>query len=243
MKNIIGFWGYPEPSLIEKYKNLYPNACWVDLDIDFNYPKTNVLPDAYCSIIKNIFNNAFYLKEKFITILAPVGKDKCDSAFFAVQILKEAGFNIETSYFEDVLSLDKLPNTPVSKSNLPLREKIEKITANIVEEKDYSYLPESKAQFGFWGVPPNDLSILEIFPDSTHVFGWSRCVEAKNPANIELEMMVDENLPTVFFAQTFCAKNQLAKYLAGKHNGLYIDIDGTPTNSVKAKIEAFLRLR
>ena len=85
----------------------------------------------------------------------------------------------------------------------------------VVEEKDYSYLPESKAQFGFWGVPPNDLSILEIFPDSTHVFGWSRCVEAKNPANIELEMMVDENLPTVFFAQTFCAKNQLAKYLAG----------------------------
>ena len=243
MKDIIGFWGYPEPSLIEKYKNLYLNACWVDLDIDFNYPKTNVLPDAYCYIIKNIFNNSFYLKEKFITILAPVGKDKCDSAFFAVQILKEAGFNIETSYFEDVLSLDKLPNIPVSISSLPLRVKIETITANIVEEKDYSYLPESKAQFGFWGVPPNDLSILEIFPDSTHVFGWSRCVEAKNPANIELEMMVDENLPTVFFAQTFCAKNQLAKYLAGKHNGLYIDIDGTPTNSVKAKIEAFLRLR
>ena len=44
-----------------------------------------------------------------------------------------------------------------------LKEKIEKITANIIEEKDYSYLPESKPQFGFWGVPPNDLSILEIF--------------------------------------------------------------------------------
>ena len=104
-------------------------------------------------------------------------------------------------------------------------------------------MPESKPQFGFWGVPPNDLSILEIFPDNTHVFGWTRCVEAKNPGNIELEMLVEKDLPTVFFAQTFCAKNQLAKYLANEYNGLYIDIDGTPTNSIKAKIEAFLRLR
>jgi|InofroStandDraft_1065614.scaffolds.fasta_scaffold00001_288 hypothetical protein len=243
MRNIIGFWGYPKPSLIEKYKNLYPAAEWVDLDIDFNYPKTAILPENYCSIIKNIFNNAFYLKENLITILAPVGKDKCDSAFFAVHILKEQGFNIETSYFEEVLPLDKLPKTPISISNLPLKEKIEKITANIIEEKDYSYLPESKPQFGFWGVPPNDLSILEIFPDNTHVFGWTRCVEAKNPGNIELEMLVEKDLPTVFFAQTFCAKNQLAKYLANEYNGLYIDIDGTPTNSIKAKIEAFLRLR
>ena len=65
----------------------------------------------------------------------------------------------------------------------------------------------------------------------------------KNPGNIELEMLVEKDLPTVFFAQTFCAKNQLAKYLANEYNGLYIDIDGTPTNSIKAKIEAFLRLR
>lgn len=243
MKDIIGFWGYPEPSLIEKYKKLYPKAQWVDLDIDFNHAPCGILPENYCSIIKNIFNNAFYLKENLIVILAPVGKDKCDSAFFAVQILKEAGFNIEISYFEDTLPLNKLPETPISKSSLPLKEKIEKITANIIEQKDYSYLPECKAQFGFWGVPPNDLGILEVFPDNTHVFGWTRCVEAKNPANIELEMFVEKDLPTVFFAQTFCAKNQLAKYLANKYNGLYIDIDGHPTNSIKAKIEAFLRLR
>lgn len=243
MKNIIGFWGYPKPSLIEKYKNLYPNAQWVDLDIDFNYPKINILPENYCSIIKNIFNNAFYLKDSLIAILAPIGKDKCDAAFFAVQILREQGFNVEISYFEEIMPLDKLWDAPISKSDLPLREKIEKITANIIEQKDYSYLPECKAQFGFWGVPPNDLSILEIFPDKTHVFGWTRCVEAKNPANIELEMYVQDDLPTVFFAQTFCAKNQLAKYLANKYNGLYIDIDGTPTNSIKAKIEAFIKLR
>lgn len=243
MKDIIGFWGYPHPDIIKEYKNRFPAAKWVDLDINFNYPKVNILPDAYCCILKNIFNNAFYLKDRLITVIAPVGKDKCDGAYFAVQILKEKGFEVIPSFFEDILPPEKLPPVPISESSLPLREKIERITANIIEQKNYDYLPKCKAQFGFWGVPPNDLSILELFPDSTSVFGWTRCVEAKNPANIELEMYVENSLPTVFFAQTFCAKNQLARYLAAKYNGLYIDIDSTPTNSVKAKIEAFLRLR
>ena len=243
MKDIIGFWGYPRPEIIKEYKNKYPNAKWVDLDIDFNYPKANILPEAYCCIIKNIFNNAFYLKDKLIVILAPIGKDKCDSAFFAVEILRENGFNIKTSYFEEVLPLSDLPNTPICNSSLPVREKIEKVTANIIDEKNYAHLVQCKAEFGFWGVPPNDLSILEVFPDKTAVFGWSRCVEARNPGNLALEMFVEPHVPTVFFAQTFCAKNQLAKYLAAKYNGLYIDIDTRPTNSVKAKIEAFLRLR
>ena len=55
-------------------------------------------------------------------------------------------------------------------------------------------------------------------------------------------MYVDENVPTVFYAQAFCAKSQLAKYLADKHNGLYIDIDDYASNSIKAKVEAFLKL-
>ena len=56
-------------------------------------------------------------------------------------------------------------------------------------------------------------------------------------------MYVETDLPTVFFAQTFCSKTALAKYLADKYNGLYIDVDAIPTNSAYAKIEAFLRLR
>lgn len=237
--DIIGFWGYPEPSVIEKNKALYPDAAWVDLDIDFNYPPSKVLPEAYCKIMKNIFDNAFYLKDRIIKILAPIGKDKCDSAFFAAQILKEAGFEVVTTVFEDCIDRGL---TPICTSNLPLREKFEVITASITGAQ----VPEVKqceARFGFWGVPPNDLSVLELFPDSTHAYGWIRCVEAGVPADIELEMHVDPNVPTVFFAQTFCAKNQLAKYLANKYNGLYVDIDGYANNSTKAKLEAFLRLR
>ena len=103
-------------------------------------------------------------------------------------------------------------------------------------------LQQVKPEYGFWGVPPNDLDFLDIFPNNTHVYGWVRCVEAGRPADLELEMFVDESVPTVFFAQTFCAKMQLAKYLAKKHHGLYVDVDDTASNSVRAKIEAFIKL-
>ena len=242
-KDIIAFWGYPHPNLINKTKLEYPNATWVDLDICFNYPSSKFTPDAYCGIIKNIFDNAFYLKNRIIKILAAVGKDKCDSGFFAANLLKNEGFEVEISFFEDTVPLNQLSDVPICKSSLPLKEKLSLITANIVEQKDYSHLERSNARFGFWGVPPNDLNICDLFPPQTHVFGWSRCVEAKNPANFELEMYVEPDLPTVFFAQTFCSKTALAKYLADKYNGLYIDVDVIPTNSAYAKIEAFLRLR
>ena len=241
MKDTIAFWGYPHPTLIKKTKDEFKDAKWLDLDIDFGAPKTSILPESYCSIIKNIFNNAFFYKENIIKIIAPIGKDKCDSALFAVEILKDLGFLVETSIFEE--KTYKKDSCPISTSNLPLKTKFELITKNIIEQKDYSNLEITEPEAGLWGVPPNDLSILELFPDKTHVYGWTRCVEAMAPFDLELEQFVDKNVKTVFFAQTFCAKNQLAKYLANKYNGLYIDIDGTPSNSTRAKIEAFLRLR
>ncbi len=238
-KNMIGFWGYPHPEKIKEYKSLYPEAVWVDLDVDFNYPDKKILPDAYCKIIKNIINNSFYYKDSLIAILAPIGKDKCDSGWFASEILKDLGFNVVTTIFEELNYRNQIR---ISTSNLPLRQKIELITASIVEPFNQE-LVQVKPKFGFWGVPPNDLSILELFPDETHVYGWTRCTEASTPADIELEMFVDKDVPTVFYSQAFCSKAQLAKYLADKYNGLYIDIDDTVTNSTKAKIEAFLRLR
>ncbi len=238
-KNIIGFWGYPPPKTINELKKLYPEAIWIDLDIDFGYPDKKILPDAYCKIIKNIINNAFFLKEQLIAIIAPIGKDKCDSGWFAYEVLKDLGFNIISTKYEELSPKNEIK---ISTSNIPLRQKVELITASIIEPVNIKF-EKSKAKFGFWGVPPNDLSILELFPDTTHLYGWTRCVEAGTPADVELEMYIDEDIPTVFYSQAFCSKAQLAKYLADKYNGLYIDIDDKITNSTKAKIEAFLRLR
>ena len=243
----IGFWGYPHPESIKDTKNKYPNAEWIDLDIDFGNPKTNILPEAYCKIIRNIIDNAVFLKPDLI--LAPIGKDKCDSGWFASKILADMGFNVIQTIFED---LEPKKEIIICKSKLPLYDKISLITANIVNPLIQTFHPasipdentSSNPDFtpGFWGVPPNDLSILKLFPDTTHVYGWTRCVEAGTPADIDLEMYVNPNVPTVFYSQAFCSKAQLAKYLADKYNGLYIDINDYATTSVKAKIEAFLRL-
>jgi len=249
MKNVqkIGFWGYPEPSVTEETKKKYPNAKWIDLDIDFNNPKTSILPESYCKIIRNIIDNTMYFKPDLI--IAPIGKDKCDSGWFTSKILADMGFNVVTTIFEDLKPKHEIM---ICRSNMPLYNKITKITANIIEEDNNIYYPSiipenntsSNPLFtpGFWGVPPNDLNILKLFPDTTHVYGWTRCVEAGTPADLDLEMYVNPNVPTVFYAQAFCSKAQLAKYLADKYNGLYIDIDDYASNSIKAKIEAFLRL-
>ena len=242
MKDIIAFWGYPRIEMIERTKREYPNAQWVDLDINYGYPDLKFVPDNYCVIIKNIYNNAIYLKDRIIKILAPIGKDKCDSAYFIAHFLKDMGFNIEFSTFEDKCPDINVLKLPISKSNLPLKEKINTITKNIYERKDYSYLKEVKPTFGFWGVPPNDLDVLDIFPDNTWVYGWSRAVEAGYPGDWEIETYTDD-IPTVFFTQSFCSKTTVAKYLANKTGGLLIDIDAIPTNSIKAKIEAFIKLR
>ena len=277
----IGFWGYPDPDIVKKVKQDYPSAEWIDLDIDFYYPKTNILPESYCKIIRNIIDNTVYLKPDLI--VAPIGKDKCDSGWFASRILADMGYNVIQTIYE---KLEPKREIVICDSNMPLYDKITTITAGIINpkiiedaaksirtangllrfarndvglESDVSYsdtlIPNSGLNTngsstskpntftpGFWGVPPNDLEILRLFPDTTHVYGWTRCVEAGTPADLELEMFVDENVPTVFYAQAFCAKAQLAKYLADKYNGLYIDIDDYASNSIKAKVEAFLRL-
>ena len=246
-KKTIGFWGYPHPDTIKQTKEQYPNANWVDLDVDFGYPKTNILPESYCKIIRNIIDNTIFLKPDLI--IAPIGKDKCDSGWFASKILKDMGFNVIQTIFED---LEPKQGIKICRSKMPLYDKITAITADIIKPipriLPHAVVPQNNTSDnpdftpGFWGVPPNDLEILKLFPDTTHVYGWTRCVEAGTPADLDLEMYVNPNVPTVFYAQAFCSKAQLAKYLADKYNGLYIDIDDYASNSVKAKIEAFLRL-
>lgn len=239
-KDIIAFWGYPDPQVFEKIIEDNKNCETVDLDIDINAPDAGILPEAYCVIIKNIINNAIFLKERIKVIVAAIGEEKCNSGHFASLILKEHGLNVIQTKYEDC-SHPQMP-TPVSKSGLSLTDKVNAVMEGIYKpcEKE---LIETKPTFGFWGVPPNDFRILELFPNTTHLYGWLRCVEAKRPADIDLEMYVDEDVPTVFFSQTFCAKMQMAKFLADKYNGLYIDIDDKVHRSAIAKVEAFINLR
>ena len=134
-KSVIGFWGYPPPELIKKIKQGNPSAKWVYLDIDLGAEDKRILPDSYCKIVKNIINNSFKFKDDLITILAPIGKDKCDSGWFASEVLKDLGFPVIPTIFEDISQRKEIK---ISTSNLPLRQKFELITGNIVEEQHLS---------------------------------------------------------------------------------------------------------
>ncbi|NLF82634.1 MAG: hypothetical protein GX568_01435 [Candidatus Gastranaerophilales bacterium] len=239
-KRLIGMWGYPDPDKLLEIKKKYPDNTVIDLDINIKAPPSGVLPDAHCRIIKNIVDNSLFLKDRLDVIVASVGREKCDSGWFTAKILRDMGLNVIETRYEEFG--DRVFGTPISKSNLPVKEKINLIMDNLIEKREVPF-KQVKAEFGFWGVPPNDLDFLDIFPLNTHIYGWTRCVEAGRPADIDLEMHVDEDVPTVFFAHTFCAKMELAKYLAEKHNGLYVDVDDVASNSVRAKIEAFINLR
>ena len=234
---LIGYWGCPPRSIINEYREKL-NLRFIDLDEEMGFPNSSIVPEAFCKIITNIINNAVALRDRLEVIIAAVGEDKCDSGRYAFRILKDMGFNIvETRNEDNTVSRE----IKIATSTLPLVEKVERIMNTVIEDDNgkYKYV---KPTHGFWGVPPNDFKILKVFPDTTHVYGWTRCVEAGRPADLDLEMEVDENIPIVFYTQAFCGKQQLAKYLAGKHRGLYIDADRYATASIIAKIEAFLKL-
>lgn len=233
----IGFLGCPPREALAREGRLHPYDQFIDLDVDMNAPPSGLVPDAYCQIVTNIVDNTLHLQKDLRSIIASVGEDKCDGGRFAALILRDLGFPvIEVRNTET----ERRP-LMIATSGLPLLEKVNRIMDGV-------RVPRAKAfrrvepTHGFWGVPPHDPRLLKLFPKTTHIYGWTRCVEAGVPADLELEMVVDPGVPTIFYAQTFCQKNILARYLAEKHNGLYIDCDGPLTNSVIAKVEAFIRM-
>jgi hypothetical protein len=204
------------------------------------HPLNSLLPETCCRIIHNIVDNAFALREELELIIASTGREKCENGRFIAHILKKEGFKvIEAPRHKSCLPQRELR---FSIARMPLREKITRIMDMVREPRIDIKVPLCKPEFGFWGVPPNDFSLLDLFPETTHVYGWTRCVEAGKPEDLELECYVDPKVKTVFFVQTFCAKQLLARHLAEQHGGLFIDIDKKVTGSTLAKVEAFLRL-
>ena len=97
----IGFWGYPDPDTIKKVKSDYPNAEWIDLDIDFYYPKTNILPESYCKIIRNIIDNTIYLFQEKEDILDDELKTACKKLSLMIDDYDIYYINISAKKIED----------------------------------------------------------------------------------------------------------------------------------------------
>jgi hypothetical protein len=200
---------------------------------------TPYLPRVYCAILRTVILNVLHLTLDAIYI--DVGPGKCDCALHVATVLRDMlTVPIIKTKNEDMTGF----GTPISRSQMDLMEKFNHITEGVkIAARPEDSPPECLPTAGFWGVPPRDFSILDLFPASTHIYGWTRCMENKTPADHELELVYNPEVPTVFYAQSFCAKTALARHLALQHpHGLYLDSDVTAGGSAKAKIQAFLEL-
>ncbi len=208
----------------------------VRADIELTAP---FLPRVYCAILRTVVLNGLHLELDAVYI--DIGPGKCDCALHVSTILEDM-LDIPVIRTKNEDTADH--GTPISQSGIGLLKKFELITEGVKSAKKRTDSPESCiATAGFWGVPPRDFTILDLFPDTTHIYGWTRCMENKTPADHSMERLFNPDIPTVFYAQSFCAKTALARHLADKHpHGLYLDSDVTAGGSAKAKIQAFLEL-
>lgn len=235
----VGIVGIPPLHVIKKIESspIYDlDEPLVDQDIENASP---FLPRVYCAILRTAVVNSLSLKPA--TIYIDVGPGKCDCAQHTATILEKI---LPDSKITRTINQDKTDfGTPLCDCEMPLLKKLTAITSSVQSSKPHKKLPSCVPTAGFWGVPPRDFSILSLFPDTTHIYGWTRCMENKTPDNRMLEEYVNPDIPTVFFAQSFCAKTALARHLADCHpRSLYLDCDVTAGSSAKAKIQAFLEL-
>jgi len=237
---IVGIVGVPPWNMMREHIGRGDELVDLDEPISEHPVRDVYLPNAYCSILKRVVSNIFALRGagRLDLVLASVGKCKCD------------GMRNIASWLEMTtdIPIKKVENSgmrgagfPICRSGIPPAEKMELIVNSVFEALPAGLdLKPVKPVCGFWGVPPYDFRILELFPDNTHIYGWSRCMENKTPADIGLECTVDPDVPTVFFTQSFCQKSAFAFNLARENGGLYVEVDKKLSHSTKAKIEAFL---
>jgi hypothetical protein len=243
-ERVVGFFGAPPREVLLEAATRH-GAPLVDLDVDYRAPGTKAVPRTYCHIIRNCVDNALGLGPSLVSVVAATGKEKCDAGRFAAWIIRER-LGIEVLLTENETA-EKTLQPLLSEAAGPLKKRAVRIMRAIVDdlsdaEKAAARQARCAPTHGFWGTPPHPIEVLDLFPETTHLFGWTRCVEQGRPADLDLEMTVPADLPIVFFSQGFCHKAALAKHLAEAHRGLHVDVHDGLGAAVQAKIEAFIRL-
>jgi len=235
----LGFTGVPPEDILVNAIKLSDEVIDLDMPITSNpiSESDKFLPKVCCATLRTIMANSMLIKDLDWIILSS-GIDKCDGARFIGMTLRKI-LNIPVILTQNLNKLRK--GNPICESNLPLRDKFNKIVGGLISGQELN-ITRCEPKFGFWGVPPNDFDILDLFAPETHVFGWARCLENRTPADYDLEEFINPAIPTVYFAQAFCPKNYIAYRLAKEHNGLYVEADSKLDHSIKAKIEAYLYL-
>ncbi|MBN2530374.1 MAG: hypothetical protein JXR76_28555 [Deltaproteobacteria bacterium] len=240
---VIGFYGAPSTEDLVAASKKFPLAPFWDLDRNFGVPQSGLVADDCCHVIRNCVNNAMALSNQLLCVIA-AGRERCDASEYVRYTLSA---NLHVPVIPVAKQVPGAPEQPLlCESRGPLKDRVARIMEAIVsplseQERNKAFISNCVATAGFWGTPPHLMSMLDLFPQTTHIFGWTRCVEQNAQGDMALEMTVPENLPTVFFAQKGCPKAVLAKELARKHNGLYVSSHAVITSDQMNKIKAFFK--
>jgi hypothetical protein len=244
-ERVLGFWGVPPRAALEAAAARFPGLGFYDLDVHRGAPAAKAVPDAYCHIIRNCVDNALALGGRLACLVAATGPEKCDAGRLAARLVAEA---TGAKVVETVNPGAAVLGEPLlCEARGPLKARVVRLVETPIEpltsaERASAREARCEPTCGFWGTPPHPIELLELFPDTAHVFGWTRCVELGRPADLDLEAEVPADLPVVFFSQGFCAKSMLARRLAKRHRGLHVDVHDALGAAAMAKIEAFIRL-
>jgi hypothetical protein len=239
---VIGFSGSPTIATIHKAARKFPRAPFFNLDKNFGAPSSGLLTIDTCQIVRNFVDNAIAASNQLLCVVA-TGNERCDAGHYVSMILAE---HLDVPVLiSDYHRIAAAKQPLVSESRGLLASRIERIMALGIaplseQERNSAFIARCEPSIGCWGTPVYQEDILKIFPQSTHILGWLRCVELGTPGDTECETFVPANLPTVFFAQKGCARTILANALAHRHNGLFIAIDGAPTAEQITAVRTFV---
>jgi hypothetical protein len=239
---VIGFSGSPTLATIHKAARKFPRAPFFNLDRNFNAPLSELLVTDTCPLVRNFVDNTIALANQLLCVVA-TGSERCEAGRFAAMVLAE---QLDIPVFISDYHRSAAEKQPLlCEARGPLASRIPRIMSLGVDplseqERNSAFIARCEPSIGLWGMPVYQEDLLSCFPQSTHIFGWLRCVELGTPADTEAEAAVPENLPTVFFAQQGCARAILAHSLARKHNGLFISIGQAPTAEQINTIKVFV---
>ncbi len=214
----------------------------VDLDVAADAPDSGLLPRATCRIIANIVDNA-----------AELGGQACSrrSRGRRGQVRPRQARRVDTQgVWASRYSSRGSPRRNSRSRELvwstgrgPLPDRIDRMMETIVDPSRPAILRKNVSLHTASGEFLRTISgCSSSFPRRhTYMAGsgaWRR--EGRPISNSNAWSM--SAIPTVFFHQSFCAKQDLAHNLAERYGGIAVDCHREINDSILAKVEAFIKL-
>ena len=144
----IGIVGVPSQKILDEYIRNSSDVIDLDMPLEgvaYFDPVEAYSPKIYCATLRTVFVNALTLKPQII--IADVGEGKCDGMRFIAEALREL---LPETKIITTRNMNATPQgNPISISDLPLIEKMNRIVDSVIKEVNRDLKP-CKPIAGFW---------------------------------------------------------------------------------------------